>query len=104
MTSKYTPGPWKAVGKLSGSENHRGYSIVSPQYALAIVQPIDTDGLEGLANAHLIAAAPELLRALEDVVSDFYEYHGDVHGAVLNACTAIAKARGVLVEGGEPDA
>ena len=61
--SKHTPGPWLVTHKLSGSENHRGYRIAnaSDSWALADVQPGDSDGVLGLANARLIAAAPELL-------------------------------------------
>ena len=57
----HTPGPWESIAKLSGSENHRGFSIVSPrQWVLATVIPIDQDGIEGAANARLMATAPNL--------------------------------------------
>ena len=64
--AKHTPGPWIVQSKLSGSENHRGFRIMDAPnaWALADVQPGDSDGDLGRANARLIAAAPDLLAAL----------------------------------------
>lgn len=62
----FTPGPWAVVANLSGSENHKGFYIKSKKFVLAYdVIPVDEDGNEGRANAHLIAAAPDLYAALE---------------------------------------
>lgn len=60
MTS-HTPGPWAYHARLSGSENHHGFRI-GAKFFLAEVMPIDSDGIEGEANARLISEAPELLR------------------------------------------
>lgn len=69
--SKHTPGHWFYSAKLSGSENHRGFSVLNQSgWRLAEVQPMDPDGIEGEANARLIAAAPALLEALEALLSD----------------------------------
>jgi hypothetical protein len=71
LAAKHTPGPWHFHAKLSGSENHRGYRVYGPGadgWILAEVIPVDEDGIEGGANARLIASAPELLEALEDMV------------------------------------
>lgn len=63
--SKHTPGPWEACALFSASENHHGFFIGEPNgYRIATVIPMDCDGIEGLANARLIAAAPEFLEAL----------------------------------------
>jgi len=69
--SKHTPGPWVVVPNLSASENHRGYRIVAKPRAFTIVtvQPLDEDGIEGGANASLIAAAPDLLDCLKELVA-----------------------------------
>lgn len=67
----HTPGPWQYLAKLSGSENHKGYRIVceaNGRWWIADSSPIDQDGKEGEANARLIAAAPELLDALQAMV------------------------------------
>lgn len=90
---KFTPGPWFSVTRLSGSENHHGFKICGNDgWALAEVMPVDEDGIEGKANAHLIAAAPELYEALETCL-----LYGAMTGddwAIFKAETALAKARG----------
>jgi outer membrane murein-binding lipoprotein Lpp len=70
LASGPTRTPWDHRGRLTASENHGGYSIISPGgWCLAIVQPIDTDGLTGGLNAAYIAAAcnaaPELLAEVD---------------------------------------
>lgn len=101
--SKHTPGPWQHSVKLSGSENHRGFRILTADgWALADVQPADEDGIEGEANARLIAAAPDLLEALKRIVG------WDAAGLALTedhaaqACAAIAKAEGEKMTRGLP--
>jgi hypothetical protein len=66
---KHTPGPWEFVPKLTASENHKGFFVRAEKatkngkWALAEVQPGNEDGKLGEANARLIAAAPDLLKA-----------------------------------------
>ena len=65
---KHTPGKWDVITKLSGSENHRGYTVLDEHgYLVADISPRDEDGKEGGANASVIAAAPELLEALRNL-------------------------------------
>ena len=45
-----------------------------------------------LADARLIAAAPDLLEALQEMIAHWNQ--GSFHPAVEQACTAIAKATG----------
>lgn len=55
--------------RQSGSENHRGFQVWCEKHAIVWdVPPIDSDGSEGEANARLIAAAPELLAVLKDLL------------------------------------
>lgn len=90
--SKHTPGPW-----FFDQHGH--------VYGTSEAQPID--GFPGgktilhphvctprcIANARLIAAAPELLGALETLVEHFEYYMGDNECRPLeNARAAIAKA------------
>lgn len=58
METKHTPGPWRIF-----DVNGEG----TPQVCNNDKEPID---LEDEDNAHLIAAAPELLAALEMALSD----------------------------------
>ena len=90
--AKHTPGDWQVLTRLSGSENHKGYRIVNSErdsWFIADVSPIDEDGIEGGANAKLIAAAPDLLEAAKKVSGSLNERH--IYGLEeLNA--AIKKA------------
>lgn len=78
--SKHTPGPWK-VGHTS-----------SGQYQIT---PNAMSAVERCANARLIAAAPELLAALELLVSETSYYDGWKEKIVVkNARAALANATG----------
>lgn len=100
MENKHTPGPWRVV--IDDDGNHlsgRPMVAASVELDCAIVH---WDGFvqtywrsargdnEIHANANLIAAAPELLDALELALS--YAGYGD--DWVSSARAAIAKARG----------
>lgn len=63
MSAAHSPGPWHYRAMLTASENHTGFRIYDSRgnWALAEVQPGDQDGIEGEANARLIATAPKLL-------------------------------------------
>jgi len=95
MTTKHTPGPWYV-----GSGTYEGRNI----YSVASVtddegftyQPIvasaEDDGIKCWdANARLIAAAPDLLEALQEMVRTFAKNHAP---AVDVARAAIARATG----------
>ena len=68
--TKHTPGPWRIMTR---AWTH--YILASSAVQVAVVfQGIDVDGqrckmsdAEYQANAHLIVAAPELLRVLESI-------------------------------------
>lgn len=76
MTTKYTPGPWKAHVNSSWSEQHladfgkrKGHVIVSKKKdCIASIIGIPSEQQEVIdANARLIERAPELLDQLHDV-------------------------------------
>ena len=99
--SEHTPGPWKI-------ERHydSGYKNISAQKHTALAQVVwcmeDEDrSPECEANAHLIAAAPELLDALCYLLeaSSGQGPHEQWLAAMDQARAAIAKATGVLAEG-----
>jgi hypothetical protein len=90
--SKHTPGPWQIKRHFDP-----GYKFISAQKHTALAQVVwcmeDEDrSPECEANAHLIAAAPELLEALEKV---FTVMNDDMPVGLRKVWyEAIAKARG----------
>ena len=58
MKAKHTAGPWE----LKEWDNER-ITIWGPSFLLAIVNVYEENPREGIANAHLTAAAPDLLKA-----------------------------------------
>lgn len=92
----HTPGPWEVA------EGHGRLSIIHPLNEQDCEQVVDLCGYmtpEIRADARLIAAAPDLLAALEGmsdavVGHDLHCFEGDFREAVLNVRAAIAKARG----------
>ena len=76
----YTPGPWTVYTRLD-----EGYRVAVANMAHAVA---DIDEWrpeeETIANAHLIAAAPDLLAALTRALTDRYvPYHAGMCEAML---------------------
>lgn len=96
--SKHTPGPWKAGKELSSrsSEWLIAMDCGDRGRGIAIAETVPATGRE-LANARLIAAAPELLEALQNLMTrvqydkDAKHWFTDEQKA---ARAAIAKALG----------
>jgi hypothetical protein len=97
--SAHCPGPW-TIGKRSRG----GYTSINAdgwQSLAKVVTVMEGDNRpfsEGVANAHLIAAAPDLLASLQVMLRDYAAVHdiGDVEmqPAIYQARAAIAKATG----------
>lgn len=90
--NKWTPGPWVADGFFvsSNSGGAVGHDIVS---ACGTVGRPDS---ETEANAQLIASAPDLYEALDDLRSSCMALGLDrhLHQELYNSRAALAKARG----------
>ena len=89
MSDTHTSGPWEV---LHGPE-WEGFTVSG----LRLVAKVHEWGFNGEAeaNARLIAAAPELLAALEDIVASSDANCGDsLMNAIQAALAAIAKAKG----------
>lgn len=106
--NKHTPRPWSVslwvdiqagytkqgepivVANVGQADNFRGEHVVT------------SDKEELLANAHLIAASPDLLETLEDLICAAISMpvsydnlcQGTLDSAVISAEEAVAKARG----------
>lgn len=101
MKSKHTPGPWKTAE--FGIENHERITITSGQKT--ICNTGDESRLlisleEARANAHLIAAAPEMLEAAEALLERLNHLSSNAakhvfHKQFDDLANVIAKARGV---------
>jgi len=104
-TATHTPGPWSVDGPIpSNPEIRINYAPMSQ--VATIVNPgehlTDIEQDEALANARLIAAAPEMLEALEQIAEGRGTFSLDHHQHAKNtieemkalAVAAIQKARG----------
>jgi hypothetical protein len=88
--SKHTAGPWRRVGiDAIYAENGQDVALVH-----GVNREVDdAEDIEMIANAHLIAAAPALLKALEDLLAPYnlFEEH---QTTIDRARAVIAKAKG----------
>ncbi len=79
---KHTPGPWTVITESDGSYR------LSGQRDLGYATLIETG-----YNARLIAAAPELLEALEKL-SEYYRLDAEKSQLAMEIRQVIAKAKG----------
>lgn len=105
MSGKWTPGPWRVEKDTTlvwgncnpedASSWGMGFPVarsVTRSFTVWAQQPDDD---EAVANAHLIAAAPDLYAALEAAVWRMRQYDYQAMQATLQeADAALAKARG----------
>ena len=99
MSAQHTPGPWKIdhFNTSTGCYQISGHEQV---LNLAFVQDYSDEGdsdQEAKANARLIAAAPDLLEALKDLIasaSPTEKEHPRMFAAWQQARAALTKAKG----------
>lgn len=104
----HTPAPWEVCSAgdniRTGKYEIKEYFVRRPDDDVAIAADIiDPElGIPSKANACLIAAAPDLLAALESMVAEYGEFYGDTPDVAAQyqsplikaAMRAIAKAKG----------
>lgn len=113
MTHSHTPGPWKICEDEARNSDSRIYIIdeYSESYIAIANNPYSEEDelnhsnfavTEMLANAHLIAAAPKLLRMLEKLMRSQWlsidkagNRTPEAVALRVEACKAIDKARGI---------
>ena len=98
MSAQHTPGPWLLHHSTVYALNGRGLNRFS-----TLPQPGTLQEAELLANAHLIAAAPDLLAALQGFLSmyldanasgDWGNWDAEQDKEVIAARAAITAATG----------
>lgn len=111
--SKHTPGPWKVLFDVRNEsddflchaiKNNEGMIIAEANKGAMSIAPLDGADLygEGVANAKLIASAPELLEALRFLASEIklsklnVKKDFSLMNAHAGALKAISKAEGEL--------
>lgn len=97
--SKHTPGPWEANGyhirqRVTGTRSIAEVAYTGPHHTPPHEYP-KSCRLVDEANARLIAAAPDLLEALEAIMdSDLWEWNGSAAFWLQDKVkAAIAKAK-----------
>ena len=91
METKHTPGKWNIVESNKIDEE----AHIQTDLKSICRMWIQMDS-QDMANARLIAAAPDLLEALKALVADLKPYMGQgrMDDKIRNAIAAIAKAMG----------
>jgi len=94
--AKHTPGPWAVSGRTSTC-----IRTADQEQRIAYMETADNTIETCVANARLIAAAPELLEAAKDVIKLFHYHTEDAADAADFAAaveiqleSAISKAEG----------
>jgi len=96
MKTTHTPGPWGL--------RHSGKTVVSLPHTSPEAREVIACSIENTANARLIAAAPELLDALRDAISQAKWYgprNPDELGGKFT-CEVIAKAEAAIARATQP--
>jgi hypothetical protein len=94
----HTPGPWVLLGnRICTNRENEIAQIIRYGAWFGGGTPYGLENPIGDANAHLIAAAPDLLLALEALLADALQIglaDSDLSGVAIQAKEAINKARG----------
>lgn len=92
VTPKFTSGPWSMAGRFNPDSPSETVWVWGPTPAGAQSGVVVAQGVRR-ADAHLIAAAPDMYAALECMMREA-ERDGDKYPALDVARAALAKARG----------
>lgn len=96
--TKWTPGPWRVADRKWKHDNYgfREVESSSPFWIAHVLAfddgPIDPEPAEYLANAHLIASAPDLYATLANFVEEAESWHSLYHGNIDFQCDALCEA------------
>jgi hypothetical protein len=89
---KHTPGPWR-LGKQGKTNRHINAGAWSSFVKVVTIMEGDSEpNKQGMANATLIAAAPDMFEALVGLIRRFDTGEEDTNPEWIEARRAIAKA------------
>lgn len=92
--TNYTPGPWR-IGDAGKTVFWPVTDEPSPIAITNLIPPTPRAGIdERKANARLIAAAPELLEALESIVAAY----SNIGSGAIDSAAVIALARAAIAK------
>jgi len=91
-TGTYTPGPWRM------EEFRKGSYLVTARNAGTAREGIVAQHVPGIANARLIAAAPELLEVIREAVDSAEREMAKGRKASPGLATWLEKARAALAK------
>lgn len=74
MENKHTPGPW-LVTKHKTKVFYKPIEKWMPGHVIAFVGEVPMNRAERTANAHLIAAAPDLFKVIEELSTNLLFSH-----------------------------
>jgi hypothetical protein len=106
--SKHTPGPWKVLTKLGKKRVAVCTDNTAPKQAVIAEmnnQSVEVDYNERICNARLIAAAPDLLEALNncDLLAGYQSDNYQDLSLALGEIRTIARAAIAKATGGQND-
>lgn len=78
--TKHTPGPWICTGGRSVVDNLLISEQQDTTFSLAVIPNKYRPKALNEANAKLIAAAPELLEALQELINEWEKIRVETHG------------------------
>lgn len=95
MTNRHTPGPWLINNWPQGDAEIRIGAAGTPRIATVHLRDVSIN--QQKANAHVIAASPQMLAALRSLLAyhDMPKDEAEYQNALRNARAAIAQAEGV---------
>jgi hypothetical protein len=105
--NKFTPGPWSPDDEIQQCPTASALTtrfFYGPNRLAIFRMGLGYESDEtNEANAHLIAAAPDMYEALEDLLNEYSDLMSDMYGnhdgsttAYMKAEAALAKARGEI--------
>ncbi len=94
----HTPGPWIAELLLFNRTDEMRFLLSTPDDELGHIQLRNTNIYDALANARVIAAAPDLLEACEDLLLVVREYVPNNTDAWVRTSAQIERAKAAIAK------